>query len=148
MGILEDMKERVYIVGIFMRYVTYLLYFLGFYSVLSSSACSLATLLHWYKIWQTEDDEGSPASEASGSLQYHVSKEAIGKFVSFKCTPIRDDGIVGEARAFMGKDRVTPGASVFYICLEQFLWNGRHHSMSWKRSLYLLPWPGWQEMHI
>ena len=54
-------------------------------------------------------------------LQYRVSKEAIGKFVSFKCTPIRDDGIVGEARAFIGKDRVTPGASVFYICLEQFL---------------------------
>lgn len=34
---------------------------------------------------------------------------------------MRDDGIVGGARAFMGKDRVTPGASVFYICLEQFL---------------------------
>jgi hypothetical protein len=47
--------------------------------------------------------------EASGLLQYRVSKEAIGKFVSFKCIPIRDDGIVGEARAFMGKDRVTPG---------------------------------------
>lgn len=53
-------------------------------------------------------------------LQYRVSKEAIGKFVSFKCTPIRDDGIVGEARVFIGKDRVTPGASLFYFCLEQF----------------------------
>jgi hypothetical protein len=49
-------------------------------------------------------------SEASGLLEYHVSKEAVGKIVSFKCTPIRDDGIVGEARVFIGKDRVTPGA--------------------------------------
>ncbi|KAG2639914.1 hypothetical protein PVAP13_2KG050900 [Panicum virgatum] len=65
--------------------------------------------LYCWHLHETEDDEGSPASEASGSLQYHVSKEAIGKFVSFKCTPIRDDGIVGEARAFIGKDRVTPG---------------------------------------
>jgi hypothetical protein len=48
-------------------------------------------------------------------LQYRVTKEAVGKFVSFKCTPVRDDGIVGEARSFIGKDRVTPGASVFFF---------------------------------
>ncbi|TKW30421.1 hypothetical protein SEVIR_2G035700v4 [Setaria viridis] len=66
------------------------------------------SLYSWH-LHETEDDEGTPASEASGLLQYRVSKEAIGKFVSFKCTPIRDDGIVGEARVFIGKDRVTPG---------------------------------------
>ncbi|RLN34629.1 hypothetical protein C2845_PM03G19820 [Panicum miliaceum] len=65
--------------------------------------------LYTWHLHETEDDEGTPGSEASGLLQYRVSKEAIGKFVSFKCTPIRDDGIVGEARAFIGKDRVTPG---------------------------------------
>ncbi|OEL27617.1 187-kDa microtubule-associated protein AIR9 [Dichanthelium oligosanthes] len=66
------------------------------------------SLYSWH-IHETEDDEGIPASEASGLLEYRVTKEAIGKFVSFKCTPIRDDGIVGEARSFIGKDRVTPG---------------------------------------
>lgn len=129
MGTLGDMKEIVYTVGIFMRYV---FCFLGLYSALSNSAWSLAILLHWYKIWQTEDDEGTPVPDASGLLQYHVSKEALGKFVSFKCTPIRDDGIVGEAKAFIGKDRVAPGASVFYFCLDFFFLNGRYYSMSWK----------------
>jgi hypothetical protein len=58
---------------------------------------------------QTEDDEGSLVSEASGLLQYQVTKEAVGKFLSFKCVPIRNDGILGEPRVFTGKDRVTPG---------------------------------------
>ncbi|KAF8714070.1 hypothetical protein HU200_028066 [Digitaria exilis] len=66
------------------------------------------SLYSWH-LHETEDDEGTPVPEASGLLQYHISKEALGKFVSFKCTPIRDDGIVGEARAFIGKDRVAPG---------------------------------------
>ncbi|WVZ61871.1 hypothetical protein U9M48_011679 [Paspalum notatum var. saurae] len=66
------------------------------------------SLYSWY-LHETEDDEGAPVPEASGLLQYHVTKEAVGKFVSFKCTPVRDDGIVGEARSFIGKDRVTPG---------------------------------------
>nr|CAB3455681.1 unnamed protein product [Digitaria exilis] len=66
------------------------------------------SLYSWH-LHESEDDEGTPVTEASGLLQYHISKEALGKFVSFKCTPIRDDGIVGEARAFIGKDRVAPG---------------------------------------
>ncbi|CAN6203007.1 unnamed protein product [Urochloa humidicola] len=66
------------------------------------------TLYSWH-LHESEDDEGTPVPEASDLLQYRVSKEAVGKFVSFKCTPIRDDGIVGEARVFIGKDRVTPG---------------------------------------
>jgi hypothetical protein len=43
-------------------------------------------------------------------LQYHIKKEDIGKFVSFKCIPIRNDGIAGEPGVFIGKDRVTPGS--------------------------------------
>lgn len=66
------------------------------------------SLYSWH-LHETEDDEGSPVSEASGLLQYCVTKEAVGKFISFKCTPVRDDDIVGEARTFIGKDRVTPG---------------------------------------
>lgn len=67
------------------------------------------SLYSWH-IHETEDDEGSLVSEASGLLQYRATKEAIGKFVSFKCIPIRNDGIVGEPRVFIGKDRVTPGS--------------------------------------
>ena len=55
-------------------------------------------------------------------LQYCVTKEAVGKFVSFKCTPVRDDGIVGVARSFIGKDRVTPGASVFFFLKFFYEW--------------------------
>jgi len=71
-------------------------------------------------------------------LQYCVTKEAVGKFVSFKCTPVRDDGIVGEARSFIGKDRVTPGASVFFF-LKIFM-NGRYYSVSQKRDSSLFAW--------
>ncbi|XP_062189872.1 187-kDa microtubule-associated protein AIR9-like [Phragmites australis] len=67
------------------------------------------TSLYSWHLHETEDDEGTPVSEASSLLQYRVTKEAVGKFVSFKCTPIRDDGTVGEPRVFLGKDRVTPG---------------------------------------
>ncbi|ONM51303.1 187-kDa microtubule-associated protein AIR9 [Zea mays] len=66
------------------------------------------SLYSWH-LHEAEDDEGTPLSEATGLLQYCVTKEAVGKFVSFKCTPVRDDDIVGEARSFIGKDRVTPG---------------------------------------
>uniref|UniRef100_A0A453BMY7 Ig-like domain-containing protein n=1 Tax=Aegilops tauschii subsp. strangulata TaxID=200361 RepID=A0A453BMY7_AEGTS len=66
------------------------------------------SLYSWY-LHETEDDEGSPLSEASGLLQYRIKKEDVGKFVSFKCIPIRNDGIVGEPGVFMGNDRVTPG---------------------------------------
>ncbi|KAL6880549.1 hypothetical protein ACP4OV_012114 [Aristida adscensionis] len=66
------------------------------------------SIYSWY-LHETEDDEGTPVSEASGLLQYNVSREAVGKFVSFKCTPIRNDGIVGEPKVFIGKDRVMPG---------------------------------------
>jgi hypothetical protein len=43
-------------------------------------------------------------------LQYHIKKEDVGKFVSFKCIPIRNDGTAGEPGVFIGKDRVTAGA--------------------------------------
>lgn len=29
--------------------------------------------------------------------------------MSFKCTPVRDDGIVGEPRTCLGQERVRPG---------------------------------------
>lgn len=67
------------------------------------------SLYSWY-LHETEDDEGSPLTEASGLLQYRIKKEDIGKFVSFKCIPIRNDGIAGEPGVFIGKDRVTPGS--------------------------------------
>uniref|UniRef100_A0A0D9WVG8 Ig-like domain-containing protein n=1 Tax=Leersia perrieri TaxID=77586 RepID=A0A0D9WVG8_9ORYZ len=66
------------------------------------------SLYSWH-LHEAEDDEGSLVSEASGLLQYQVTKEAVGKFVSFKCIPIRNDGVLGEPRVFTGKDRVTPG---------------------------------------
>lgn len=58
---------------------------------------------------QVETDSGTLIPEVSGLLQYCVTEDAIGKFVSFKCIPIRDDGIVGDPRTCMGQERVLPG---------------------------------------
>lgn len=63
---------------------------------------------------QLETDSSSLIPEASGLLQYRITKDAIGRFISFQCTPIRDDGIVGEPRTCMGQERVRPGIFVLF----------------------------------
>ncbi|KAK9056003.1 hypothetical protein SSX86_027090 [Deinandra increscens subsp. villosa] len=66
------------------------------------------SIYNWY-LHEVETDPGILIPEVSGHLQYSVAKDAIGKFISFKCTPLRDDGIVGESRTCMGQERVQPG---------------------------------------
>ncbi|KAK7328506.1 hypothetical protein VNO77_22615 [Canavalia gladiata] len=60
-------------------------------------------------IHEVEGDAGTLIPGVSG-LQYRITKEAIGKFISFQCTPVRDDGVVGDLRICMGQDRVRPGS--------------------------------------
>ncbi|PWA81634.1 outer arm dynein light chain 1 protein [Artemisia annua] len=67
------------------------------------------SIYNWY-LHEVETDPGMLIPEVSGSLQYSVTKDAIGKFISFTCTPLRDDGIVGEPRTCMGQERVQPGS--------------------------------------
>ncbi|KAK1325252.1 hypothetical protein QJS10_CPA01g00539 [Acorus calamus] len=67
------------------------------------------SLYNWY-LHENETDRGSLILDAAGLLQYRITKAAIGKFISFICTPIRDDGAVGEARIFFGQERVHPGS--------------------------------------
>ncbi|XP_043806182.1 187-kDa microtubule-associated protein AIR9 isoform X3 [Manihot esculenta] len=64
---------------------------------------------NWY-IHEAETDSGTLIPEGSGVLQYCISRDAIGKFISFQCLPVRDDGIVGEPRTCMGHERVLPGS--------------------------------------
>ncbi|XP_058200285.1 187-kDa microtubule-associated protein AIR9 isoform X1 [Rhododendron vialii] len=64
---------------------------------------------NWY-LHEVETDSGTLIPEVSGLLQYRLTEDAIGKFISFKCIPIRDDGIVGEPRTCMGQERVQPGS--------------------------------------
>ncbi|XP_020096671.1 187-kDa microtubule-associated protein AIR9 isoform X2 [Ananas comosus] len=66
--------------------------------------------LYSWCLHETETDKGAAIPEASGLLQYRITKDAIGKFISFKCTPVRDDGFIGEPRTFLGKERVRPGS--------------------------------------
>ncbi|PHT55656.1 hypothetical protein CQW23_04142 [Capsicum baccatum] len=66
------------------------------------------SIYNWY-LHEVENDSGAMVSEFSGLLQYRISKDAIGKFISVKCTPVRDDGTVGEPRTYMGQERVRPG---------------------------------------
>ncbi|KAM7505783.1 hypothetical protein LguiB_004687 [Lonicera macranthoides] len=63
---------------------------------------------NWY-LHEVDTDSGILIPDVSGLLQYRVTKDAIGKFISFTCTPIRDDGIVGESRTCLGLERVRPG---------------------------------------
>ncbi|EOX96967.1 Outer arm dynein light chain 1 protein isoform 1 [Theobroma cacao] len=67
------------------------------------------SIYNWY-LHEVENDTGALIHEVSGLLQYRVTKDAIGKFISFQCTPVRDDGIVGEPRTCLGQDRVRPGS--------------------------------------
>ncbi|XP_031505223.1 187-kDa microtubule-associated protein AIR9 isoform X2 [Nymphaea colorata] len=67
------------------------------------------SVYNWY-LHENETDPGTLVFEASGLLQYHITKDAICKFVSFKCIPVRDDGMVGEPRISMGQERVRPGS--------------------------------------
>ncbi|PKA57004.1 hypothetical protein AXF42_Ash002308 [Apostasia shenzhenica] len=63
---------------------------------------------NWY-LHETENADDILIPDASGFLQYRITKDAIGTFISFKCTPVRDDGIVGEPRTFLAPVRVLPG---------------------------------------
>ncbi|KAH7544588.1 hypothetical protein FEM48_Zijuj01G0001700 [Ziziphus jujuba var. spinosa] len=67
------------------------------------------SIYNWY-LHEVETDSGSVIPEVSGLLQYRITKDAIGKFISFHCTPVRDDGIVGEPRTCLGQERVRPGS--------------------------------------
>ncbi|XP_057465602.1 187-kDa microtubule-associated protein AIR9 isoform X2 [Actinidia eriantha] len=66
---------------------------------------------NWY-LHEVETDPGTLIPEVSGLLQYRITKDAIGKFISFKCTPIRDDGIVGAPKSCIGQERVHPGSPI------------------------------------
>ncbi|XP_073129269.1 187-kDa microtubule-associated protein AIR9 [Henckelia pumila] len=67
------------------------------------------SIYNWY-IHEVENDLGVLLPDVSNLLQYQIPKDNIGKFISFTCTPVRDDGIVGEPRACMGQERVRPGS--------------------------------------
>ncbi|KAL6567260.1 187-kDa microtubule-associated protein air9 [Orobanche gracilis] len=67
------------------------------------------SIYNWY-LHEVETDNGTLIPEVSGLLQYRILKDAIGKFISFTCTPVRDDGIAGEPRTFPGQERVRPGS--------------------------------------
>ncbi|KAL9224400.1 hypothetical protein vseg_000436 [Gypsophila vaccaria] len=67
------------------------------------------SIYSWY-LHEVETASGTLIHEVSGHLQYRIPKTAIGKFVSFKCTPARDDGTIGEPRICMGQERVRAGS--------------------------------------
>ncbi|KAG8385218.1 hypothetical protein BUALT_Bualt03G0019300 [Buddleja alternifolia] len=66
------------------------------------------SIYNWY-LHEVENETGALVPEVSGLLQYRIPKDAIGKFISFSCTPVRNDGTVGEPRTCTGQERVRPG---------------------------------------
>ncbi|KAF7842164.1 187-kDa microtubule-associated protein AIR9 [Senna tora] len=67
------------------------------------------SIYHWY-LHEVNADFGSLIPEVSGLLQYRIPKVAIGKSISFQCTPVRDDGVIGSPRTCTGQERVRPGS--------------------------------------
>ncbi|KAK3198412.1 hypothetical protein Dsin_021827 [Dipteronia sinensis] len=81
--------------------------------ILTASYCYVGgherkSIYNWY-LHEVEIDYGTLIPEVSGLLQYPINKGAIGKFISFRCIPVRDDGIVGEPRTCMGQECVLLG---------------------------------------
>ncbi|KAJ8449889.1 hypothetical protein Cgig2_029251 [Carnegiea gigantea] len=66
------------------------------------------SIYEWY-LHEGEIDIGTSIKEASGHLQYRIPTDAIGKFISFKCIPARDDGMIGEPGVCMGQECVRAG---------------------------------------
>ncbi|OIV97294.1 hypothetical protein TanjilG_07046 [Lupinus angustifolius] len=76
---------------------------------------------------EVEGDVGSLIPGVSGILQYRITKEAIGKFISFQCTPVRDDGVVGDLRIWMGQERVRAAGDAVEgttLSIEKKYWGG------------------------
>lgn len=67
------------------------------------------SIYNWY-LHEAETESGTLINEVSGYLQYRIPKEAIGKFISFSCIPVRDDGMIGEPNICMGQERVRAGS--------------------------------------
>ncbi|MCO5613042.1 hypothetical protein L7F22_067316 [Adiantum nelumboides] len=63
----------------------------------------------WY-LHKNERDGGMPISESAGLLQYKITKEAVNWFISFKCVPVRDDGVIGEAGTVFGQESIRAGS--------------------------------------
>lgn len=61
----------------------------------------------WY-LHKNECDFGVPIPSANGLLQYKITADAVNKLVSFRCTPVRDDGTDGESRSSMVQEFVRP----------------------------------------
>jgi hypothetical protein len=64
-------------------------------------------------ICQNARDGGELLHEATGLLDYRITKDVIGKYISFECTPVRDDGTIGEPKIHVSTEPVRPGKLTF-----------------------------------
>uniref|UniRef100_A0A803N0W9 Uncharacterized protein n=1 Tax=Chenopodium quinoa TaxID=63459 RepID=A0A803N0W9_CHEQI len=67
------------------------------------------SIYNWY-LHEDETETGTLINEILGHLQFRIPKEAIGKFIAFKCIPVRDDGMIGKETICMGHERVRAGS--------------------------------------
>lgn len=68
-----------------------------------------ASLYSWY-LHESENDPGMPVQEAEGQLQYRISKLAVNMLISFRCRPVRDDGIAGDWMSAFGTEKIHAGS--------------------------------------
>jgi hypothetical protein len=68
-----------------------------------------ASQYNWY-LHRNENDPGTLVPEVAGQLQYKLTRQAVNKIVSFKCKPVREDGLAGEWKVTFGMERVRAGS--------------------------------------
>jgi hypothetical protein len=66
--------------------------------------------LYSWCLHESENDPGTPVLEAEGQLQYRISKQAVNKLISFRCRPVRDDGITGDWQITFGTEKIHAGS--------------------------------------
>ncbi|CAK9872005.1 unnamed protein product [Sphagnum jensenii] len=62
---------------------------------------------------ESKSGYGTSIPEAAGQLQYRITKQAVNRFLSFRCKPVRDDGLQGDWQSTFTADRIQAGSPMF-----------------------------------
>ncbi|CAM6071507.1 unnamed protein product [Sphagnum tenellum] len=62
-----------------------------------------------WRLHESKSDQGTSIPEARGQLQYRITKQAVNKFLSFRCKPVREDGLHGEWQSMFATERICAG---------------------------------------
>ena len=95
--------------------------------------------MEWFSfsVQDVKDLAGSPIREAQGVLKYTLRLEDVDHIISFRCLPVRSDGVHGESKAVISSAPIEAGTRhTHQDSLPQFIpllthsWNFQVHPAS------------------